>query len=208
VSYIFPLILIVIAYLCGSIPIGYLVARLYGVDVTASGSGRTGGTNVLRVAGPLAAGLTVIGDVMKGMIPVYLMIAVGTSPLIVALAGTAAVIGHNHSIFLGFRGGAGAGTAIGALGGINFWAGLIAAILAVIALALTGYASVLTTTIAVSGLLLLILFAVLGYIAYGYILFGVLTLAVIAFALRGNYARLMSGTERKIGRKPNNAAEA
>jgi glycerol-3-phosphate acyltransferase PlsY len=85
---------------------------------------------------------------------------------------------------------------------------LIAAILALIALALTGYASVLTTTIAVSGLLLLILFAVLGYIAYGYILFGVLTLAVIAFALRGNYARLMSGTERKIGRKPNNAAEA
>ena len=207
-TYIFPIILILIAYLFGSIPVGYLVARIYGVDVTAAGSGRTGGTNVLRAAGPMAAGLTVIGDVLKGMLPVYLMIAVGTPPLIVALAGTAAVIGHNHSIFLGFRGGAGAGTAIGALGGINFWAGLIAAILALIALALTGYASVLTTTIAVSGLLLLILFALLGYTAYGYILFGVLTLLVIVYALRGNYARLRAGTERKIGRKPNNTAEA
>ena len=140
------------------------------------------------------------------MIPVYLMVAAGFSPVIIALAGTAAVIGHNYSIFLGFRGGAGAGTAIGALGGLSVWAGILAAICGLTALALSGYASVLSTTIAVSALLLLIIFALLGYTPYGYILFGVLTLLVIAYALLPNYARLRAGTERKIGKKQ--AAEA
>ena len=72
-NYILALAAIFVAYLFGSIPVGYLVARLYGVDVTASGSGRTGGTNVLRSVGPLAAALTVLGDILKGLIPVYLV---------------------------------------------------------------------------------------------------------------------------------------
>lgn len=68
---IWSVVAIIVAYLCGSIPFGVIVARLYGIDVLASGSGRTGGTNVLRSAGPLAAGLTVLGDVMKGLIPIF-----------------------------------------------------------------------------------------------------------------------------------------
>jgi glycerol-3-phosphate acyltransferase PlsY len=207
VSYIVPLIFIFIAYLFGSIPVGVLVARLYGIDVTAAGSGRTGGTNVLRAAGPIAAWLTVLGDALKGLIPVYLIASAGFPAVVTALAGTAAVIGHNHSIFLGFKGGVGAGTAIGALAGLNFWVGLAATICALVALWLSGYASILSTTVAVSGLILLIIFAFLGYTPFGYIVFGVLTLLVIFNALRPNFARLRAGTERKIGKKRKEAAK-
>jgi glycerol-3-phosphate acyltransferase PlsY len=176
---------------------------MYGVDVTASGSGRTGGTNVLRSVGPLAAALTVLGDILKGLIPVYLL-AVVAHPLVTALAAAATVIGHNYSIFLHFRGGVGAGTAMGALGGLTFPGALVVTIFGLIALGISQYASILSATIAVTSLLVLIIFAILGYIPYEFIVFGVLNLAVIFYALRPNFARLRAGTERKIGQRPDN----
>lgn len=203
-----PLVLavsaILIAYLFGSIPVGYLVARLYGIDVLASGSGRTGGTNVLRAAGPVAAGLTVLGDILKGLIPVYFLVNITGAHVVVALAATAAVVGHNHSIFLRFKGGVGAGTAMGALGALSLPAALIVAVLGLIALATSRYASILSTTIAVSTLVILTLFAFLGYTPYAYIVFGLLNLGVMVFALRHNYARLRAGTERRIGQRTEN----
>lgn len=202
-AYILGAVAIFIAYIFGSIPVGYLVARLYGVDVTASGSGRTGGTNVLRSVGPLAAALTVLGDIFKGLIPVYLLATVA-HPLVVALAAVATVIGHNYSIFLGFRGGVGAGTAMGALSGLTFPGALIVTIFALVALGISQYASILSATIAVTSLLVLAIFAYLGYIPYEFIAFGVLNLAVIFYALRPNFARLRAGTERKIGQRPEN----
>ncbi len=204
-SYLLAVLAIFIAYLFGSIPVGYLVARLYGVDVTASGSGRTGGTNVLRSVGPVAAALTVLGDILKGLIPVYLLVTVA-HPLVVALAAAATVIGHNYSIFLRFRGGVGAGTAMGALGGLTFWGALIVAACGLIALGVSRYASVLSTTIAVSTLIILIIFAILGYTPSEYIVSGVLTLLVMFNALRPNFARLRAGTERKVGQKSDNIA--
>jgi glycerol-3-phosphate acyltransferase PlsY len=203
VNYFLALVAILVAYLFGSIPVGYLVARLYGVDVTASGSGRTGGTNVLRSVGPVAAALTVLGDMLKGLIPVYLLATVA-HPLVTALAATATVIGHNHSIFLRFRGGVGAGTAIGALGGLTFPGAIIVGVSGMVALTVSRYASVLSTTIAVATLVVLIVFAVLGYTPYGYIVFGILNLLVMFNALRPNFARLRAGTERKIGQKTEN----
>lgn len=200
--YLYGSLAIFIAYLCGSIPCGYWVARLYGVDVTASGSGRTGGTNVLRSVGAGAAGLTVFGDVMKGLIPVYILdlAAPHLVPyLVVALAASATVIGHNYSIFLGFRGGAGAGTAVGSLGGLNLWLGTLTAVCAIIALAISRYASILSTTVALGGLVLLGLSAYLGYIPPMYIVTGVLNTLIITYALRPNYARILAGTERKVG---------
>lgn len=202
-NYILAMIAILVAYLFGSIPVGYLVARLYGVDVTASGSGRTGGTNVLRSVGPVAAALTVLGDILKGLIPVYLLAPVA-HPLVTALAATATVIGHNHSIFLRFRGGVGAGTAMGALGGLTFPGALIVAVCGLVALGVSRYASVLSTTIAVASLVVLIIFAVLDYTPYEYIVSGILSLLVMFNALRPNFARLRAGTERKIGQKSEN----
>jgi glycerol-3-phosphate acyltransferase PlsY len=202
--YILSVAAILIAYLFGSIPVGYLVARLYGIDVTASGSGRTGGTNVLRAAGPTAAGLTVMGDMLKGLIPVYLLASASFSPIVTALAATATVVGHNYSIFLGFRGGVGAGTAIGALAGLSFPAALISGICGLIGLAISRYASILSSTIAVFALITLTSSAVLGYTPYEYLIFGVLNLAVIFYALRPNFARIRAGNERKIGQKTEN----
>lgn len=202
--YIFGLAAILISYLCGSIPMGFLVARLYGIDLMSSGSGKTGGTNVLRSVGRTAAALTVLGDILKGMIPVYLLAHSPTPPVITALAAAATVVGHNHSIFLGFRGGVGAGTAIGALGGMSFPAGLMVAVLGLTALGLSRYASILSTTIAVSTLIVLTIFAILGYTPFEYIIAAVLNLMVMLFALRHNFARLRAGTERRIGQKPDN----
>lgn len=205
-GYLLSAFAILIAYLFGSIPVGFLVARLYGVDITASGSGRTGGTNVLRSVGVFAAGLTVLGDVLKGLIPVYLLSTVA-NPIVVALAAVATVVGHNYPIFLNFRGGVGAGTAIGALGGLSFPAGLIVATCGMVALSISRYASILSSTIAASALVVLIIFAILGYTPYAYILFGVLNLIVIFYALRHNFARLRAGTERKVGQKPENVVK-
>lgn len=203
---IVAIIAIIIAYVFGSIPVGYIVARLYGVDVTASGSGRIGGTNVLRSAGVTAAGLTVLGDVLKGLIPVYFAQVV-FDPITVSLVMVAAVLGHNYSLFLKFRGGVGAGTAIGSIAGVSFMAALFTAIFALIALGVTRYASVLSTTVAVSSVVLLTFFAALGYMPYGYILGAALNLIVIVNALRPNYARIRAGTERKVGQKTENIAK-
>lgn len=205
-AYLIYAVAILLAYLFGSIPVGVIVARLYGVNVLATGSGRTGGTNVLRAAGPLAAGLTVLGDVMKALIPLFFM-KIALPPLVVALAMPAVVLGHNHSIFLGFRGGAGAGPAIGAVGGISFPVGVLVAVCGLVALVTTRYASLLTTTIAASSVLLLAGSAALGYTAYEYVLGAVLILLVIVYALRQNYARIRQGTERKVGQpKPDEPA--
>ena len=210
-----------VAYLFGSIPVGFLVARAYGIDVTASGSGRIGGTNVLRAAGAPAAGMTVAGDLFKGLIPVYLLrwffpaIAVMITgevsdtiemyaTLVVALSMPAAVLGHNHSIFLGFKGGVGAGTAVGTLGGVHFVAAVLTAAFALIALAISRYASILSTTVAISGVVLLAIFAAMGQIPAIYILGAVLNLVIIVYSLRPNYARLRAGNERRIGQKTEN----
>lgn len=204
--FIISIIAILIAYLCGSIPVGFLISRLYGIDVTASGSGRTGGSNVFRTAGAFAGALTFLGDVIKALIPVYLIAILGM-PLTTALAATATVVGHNYSIFLGFRGGAGGGPAAGALTGMSFLVGLIAAICALLALSIARYASVVTSTIAFSGFITLIITAILGYTPYEYIIGSGLNVILIAYALRPNYARLRAGTERKIGQKTENIAK-
>lgn len=203
---IWSIIAILLAYLFGSIPVGAIVARLYGIDVLASGSGRTGGTNVLRAAGPMAAGLTVLGDVMKGLIPIF-FINIAFPPLTVALAMTAAVVGHNHSVFLKFRGGVGAGTAVGTVGGVSFAAGILVAICGLIGLGLSRYASILSTCVAVSSVVVLAVFAAFDYTPYHYVIGAVLTMLLMVYTLRDNYARIRAGTERKIGQKTENIAK-
>ncbi|MBN1219601.1 MAG: glycerol-3-phosphate acyltransferase [Anaerolineae bacterium] len=202
--YVLSIAAIFIAYLFGSIPTGYLVARLYGIDVTASGSGRTGGTNVLRAAGPLAAGITVAGDMLKGLIPVYLLVQAGFPAIVCGLAANATVVGHNYSIFLGFRGGVGAGTAIGALAGLSFPIALLTGVCGLVGLAFSKYASILSATIAVAALVILTVSAWLGYTPSAYIVFGVINLALMFYALRRNFAAIRAGTERRIGQKIDN----
>lgn len=103
------------AYILGSVPFGLLFGRAgAGVDVRRIGSGNIGATNVLRAAGKLWAGLTLVADVLKGATPAYLaLILWPETSLIAALAGLTAFLGHCFPVFLGFRGGKGVATALG-----------------------------------------------------------------------------------------------
>lgn len=108
-------IMIVVAYLLGSIPFGYLIVKeRAGVDVRSVGSGNVGATNVLRVSGKGPAVAVLLMDMAKGCFPVLVGRLLGVSPAILALVAVAAVLGHVFSIFLGFQGGKGVATALGA----------------------------------------------------------------------------------------------
>ena len=188
------------AYLCGSIPMGYVFARLWGVDVLQIGSGRTGGTNVLRAAGLLPATLTILGDALKGLLPTYFAVLLFDSmPWVAPLVATAAVLGHNYSIFLKFRGGAGGVTALGALSGLAFIPALISVAVAIALIAGTRYASVGTFGGALTGLITLIVFAIFRLSDPFYIIYGVLVVVIIGWGLRPNFVRIRQGTERRIG---------
>ncbi len=199
------LLAILLGYLIGSIPFGYMIARARGIDITQQGSGRTGGTNVFRALGLKYGLLSGILDILKGVVAVLLarylfgddigMIA-GVAP---ALAGAFAVIGHNWSIFLGFRGGAGGATGGGALLALNPTAGLILIVIFVILMLVVRYASVATLTIGIGGLLLLLLFYLVGWhTPFGHLFFGVIVAAAITWSLRPNIKRLVAGNERRI----------
>src|ERR1700755_508254 len=110
------LLLIVGACLCGSIPVGVLVAeRTGGVDPRTVGSGRTGGTNALRALGRKRAAVVVGGDLLKGALPVLVARWGSGSAVVEVLCGLAAVCGAIWSVFVGFRGGRGVGTGVGTM---------------------------------------------------------------------------------------------
>ncbi len=187
-------------YVLGAIPVGYLVGKAWGVDVTKTASGRTGGTNVWRATGrKLPPLLTVLGDIAKGMAAVLLARYFLHSELAAAAAGAAAVLGHNWSVLLGFRGGAGGVTAGAALTALSPLAAAVVIPLAIGALYLSRYASVGTLTVAVGGALVLGLLALVAPATQvtGHLIFGVASAAVVV-ALRPNLQRLAAGTERRI----------
>lgn len=198
-----PIIMIIAGYLFGSIPIGYLMGRLRGVDLLKSGSGRTGSTNVLRAAGLPAATITILGDAFKGIIPTLIAANLAIAGLfphwVTALVGLAAVLGHNYSIFLKFRGGAGGITALGVLAALSVWTALAACVAAILAIVVTRYASAGTFIGAVTGLVMLTILTFIGTSPAGYILFGILAVLLIGWGLRPNFAAIRAGTERKIG---------
>lgn len=193
------LLALFLGYLLGSIPVGYLIVRLSrGVDVRQVGSGRTGGTNVLRAAGWGAAVATGLGDALKGAGAVWLARALGTPPLAHALAGFAAVVGHNYSLFLGLRGGAGTATSVG--GALALWplAGLLAIPVLLAAAFLSRYASVGSITAALFLPLAFAAGAAWGKVPWAYEAHAVLTSALTLWALRPNIRRLARGEERRI----------
>lgn len=107
------LILVIIAYFLGSIPTGLLLARAAGVDIRTSGSGNIGATNVYRTLGRSVGVMTLVGDCLKGLLPVLAARYLGLSDLWIAAVGLAAFLGHVYTIFLGFKGGKGVATALG-----------------------------------------------------------------------------------------------
>jgi glycerol-3-phosphate acyltransferase PlsY len=187
------------AYLLGSFPAGYLLGQLWGVNVLEWGSGRTGGTNVLRSAGLMPALLTGALDIGKGALAVWLAGQITGYPAVQVLAGAAVILGHNHSVFLGFRGGAGVGTSLGALGAIYLPAAIALVILLLLIIAITRYASLGSLAVITLMPITLLILGVVGTLPLTYVLYGLLAWIIIVYAHRPNIQRLLRGTERRIG---------
>ena len=191
-----------IGYLLGSIPVGILVCRLYGKDPRVVGSGRTGATNVHRTVG-LPGGLaTVVGDVLKATLAVYLAGKIVPDPdaitLAQSVAAVAAILGHNHSVYIGFRGGAGATPNLGAFLAIFSPAFIPTAIAAGIVWAIVRIASVATLSISVIVLAVTAWLVIDGARPSTLMVYGIGQLVLVVWALRPNIARLIRGEERKI----------
>jgi len=193
-------VLMLIAYLAGSIPVGVLVARYAGgTDPRTIGSGRTGGTNALRALGPKWAAVVVTGDLLKGALPVILARIVTGDPLVEVLCGAAAVAGAIWSVFAGFRSGRGVGTGVGTMLVIAPVAVLLAAPVFVGVILLTRYVSLgsLLGSAAMFPAMLLILLVV-PETPLPYVIYSAVGAALIWLAHADNIDRLIHGKERKF----------
>lgn len=194
------LIALLVGYLIGSLPIGYLCGRLKGIDVRTIGSGRTGGTNVYRALGAKLGLVTGVLDFAKGAVSVLLVRSLLGDEAAAALAGAAAVAGHNWSLFLGFKGGAGGSTAAGALLALNPLAGAIVVPLFVVILFVGRIASVATLWVGAGSVVAILLLHVINPVAtpLSQLLFAIPAMVLIAVSLRPNLERLLHGTERRV----------
>ncbi len=185
-----------IAYLMGSISAAILVSRAMGLqDPRKVGSGNPGATNVLRVGGKKAAIFTLLGDILKGVIPVLIARAVGAEPTVIAAVMLAAFLGHVFPVFFAFRGGKGVATALGVFLGLNTWLGLLLAA-TWIALALVfRYSSLAAMITAV----LAPLYVYWLVPTSAYLVVTSLMSALLLWRHRSNMRNLISGRETKIG---------
>jgi acyl phosphate:glycerol-3-phosphate acyltransferase len=194
------------AYVVGAVPIGFLVARAFGVgDIRRHGSGNIGATNVLRTAGRLPGLATLVGDIAKGWVAVALAGWIdGGAPGALAVGAVAAVVGNCWSVFLGFRGGKGVATGLGAL--------LRLTPLATLAALPVFLVVVLTTRFVSLGSLLGAACVPFGALALGAprsaVAGAVAVTAIVVLRHHENIARLRAGTERRVGERRVPDAEA
>ena len=193
------LILAAAGYLIGSIPNGWLLGRALGVDPRDKGSGKTGATNVLRTMGPKASAAVLLGDVAKGVAAVALARLLFPGLLgAEVVAGVAAIVGHVLPVFIGFRGGRGVATALGAMLVISPLVGLVALVVGVVVIACSKVASLgslLGAGLALAFIAVLVASRLQPPLALVYC--GLASL-ILAVTHRDNIQRLMSGTERKL----------
>ncbi len=198
-----PLLVVIIAYLLGSIPFGYLIVRKkLGDDIRQSGSGGTGATNVSRRAGKTAGVITLVLDALKGSLAV--LIAKGLFPnveWVIAAAAIAVIVGHMFPVWLGFRGGKGVATGVGVFSILAPIAVLCAGVIFVAIVSLTRYVS-LGSIIAAATIPLFVwlqsMFVEPSPDLRPLLVTAIVGAALIVFAHRGNIARLARGTEARI----------
>jgi glycerol-3-phosphate acyltransferase PlsY len=200
------LIVILLAYMVGALPMGYLLLCLFtGQDITQIGSGRTGGTNAMRAGGPWIGLLTAILDLAKGyggvLIARWLM---PESIWASVLAGVMTVFGHNWSVWLYLRtkkisAGAGTGPNVGAAMAFWPWVGAIAIPDVLFFVLVIGYASLASLSTALLVVITFVIRAVFFGQPWEYVFFGVVTTFLVVWALRSNIQRLRNGTERRVG---------
>lgn len=192
---IFALILIVVAFLLGSLSSAVVVSRMLGLpDPRTAGSNNPGATNVLRLGGKKAAGLTLAGDMLKGLLPTAVASIVGVAEPVIALVGLAAVVGHIFPVFFEFKGGKGVATGLGALLGTHWVTGLL--VIAIwLATCLVFRISSLAALIAFSAAPILFLVSGMKWSALVYLVIA----ALLFWRHRANLSRLLKGTEPRLG---------
>jgi acyl phosphate:glycerol-3-phosphate acyltransferase len=200
----------IIAYLIGSINFSILISKkIAGFDVREKGSGNAGTTNMLRTVGKGAAVLTLILDILKGVLTIFstffyrwLCLKIGhvelDESILAQISGIMVILGHTYPIYFGFKGGKGVATALGILLTTNYQIGLICLVFALVLI-------ILTRMVSVGSLGAAILFPVLtlflkeNYIAPGnYLIYSIIIALIIMFNHRTNIKRLFAGTENKI----------
>ena len=205
------IIIAIIAYLIGSINFSILNSKKKaGYDIRQKGSGNAGTTNMLRNLGKKYAAITLICDVLKGVVAIGIAIIVGNilgdtnKALLVQIAGVAVVIGHTFPIFFGFKGGKGVATSLGILLMTNWQLGLICLVFALVLMALTRVVSMGSIAAAILYPVLTLFVGGGHYIVEssglgsGYFIYSVILAVIVIFNHRENIKRILSGTENKI----------
>lgn len=189
------ILLIVAAYLVGSVSAAIIVCKIMGLpDPRTTGSGNPGATNVLRVGGKKAAAITLFGDMLKGLLPVLVAQLMHVSDLALALVGFFAFIGHLFPVFFGFKGGKGVATAVGVLTAASPVVGMMLLVTWLVVALVSRYSSL--SALVASALGPLYMYWYTGLAAYWMV---TLVIAVILFwRHRGNIRRLLAGEESKI----------
>jgi len=190
------ILLFITAFLLGSIPFGIIIAKAKGVNLKKVGSGNIGATNVLRSLGKWPAALTLLGDVLKGTAAIAIGRYLGAGPVYEGLVGFSAILGHNFSIFLGFRGGKGVATSLGVLSIYSPQIALFTFIIWLAVVIFTKYSS-MGALVSFSLLPINILF----FDGREKLFTAILITILIFIRHRDNIQRLIKGTERKIGQR-------
>lgn len=201
------IIIALIAYAIGSINFSVIFSKKFaGFDVREKGSGNAGTTNMLRSVGKKAAAITLVCDILKGIIAIFIayilhrIVEKADGALLVQIAALAVVIGHTFPAFFGFKGGKGVATSLGILLLINWKIGLICLIFALIIIAATRMVSAGSVTAAILYPVLVLCNVGKEYfiVEGSYIMFSILLALFIAFNHRTNIKRILEGKENKI----------
>lgn len=207
------IIVAIIAYLIGSVNFSVLISKkMAGFDVREKGSGNAGTTNMLRSVGKKAAAITLICDILKGVVSIGIAIIVGNivknldRELLLQIAGIAVVIGHTFPVFFGFKGGKGVATSLGVLLMSNWQIGLICLVFALVLMVLTRMVSLGSCGAAILFPVLTLFinqhYTVLteGKSGRVYFVYSVILAIIVLYNHRSNIKRILNGTENKLGK--------
>ena len=207
------ILMAIIAYSIGSVNFSVIFSKKFaGVDVREKGSGNAGTTNMLRSVGKKAAAITLICDILKGVVSIGIAILLGNIPeinkeLLVQIAGVAVILGHTFPVFFGFKGGKGVATSLGVLLLSNWQIGLICLVFALVLMCLTRMVSVGSCAAAVLFPVLTLFinehYTVLteGKSGNVYFIYSLILAVIVLFNHRSNIKRILNGTENKISFK-------
>ncbi len=207
------ILMAIIAYSIGSVNFSVIFSKKFaGFDVREKGSGNAGTTNMLRSVGKKAAAITLICDILKGVVSIGIAILLGNIPeinkeLLVQIAGVAVILGHTFPVFFGFKGGKGVATSLGVLLLSNWQIGLICLVFALVLMCLTRMVSVGSCAAAVLFPVLTLFinehYTVLteGKSGNVYFIYSLILAVIVLFNHRSNIKRILNGTENKISFK-------